>query len=69
MLLEADWLDARELGPTLEYVRKWAPEHWPLAFHGNMHTLSQRDFRFLEEEMRRVAKHREKEAINPELTP
>ena len=39
VLEEEEWLDARELGPTLEYVRKWPPESWPLAFQGNMHRV------------------------------
>ena len=64
VLEEEEWLDARELGPTLEYVRKWPPESWPLAFQGNMHLLSQRDFHLLEEEMRRVAQKRQGEVSN-----
>jgi hypothetical protein len=48
------WLDARQIGPTLEYVKKWAPEDWPLAFIGMLHIVPQRDFTYLEDEMRRL---------------
>jgi hypothetical protein len=48
------WLDARQIGPTLEYVKKWAPEDWPLAFIGMLHIIPQRDFTYLEDEMRRL---------------
>ncbi len=55
MVLDEDiWLDALQIGPSLEYVKKWAPEDWPLAFAGMLHILPQRDFTYLEEEMRRV---------------
>lgn len=55
VVLDEDlWLDARQVGPTLEYVKKWAPEDWPLAFIGMLHIIPQRDFTFLEDEMRRL---------------
>ncbi len=56
---EADWLDAREIGPRLLYVRRWIPEDWPLAFfQAQLHLLPQQDFRLLEDEMRRLATRR-----------
>ena len=55
IVLDKDlWLDALQIGPSLEYVKKWAPEDWPLAFAGMLHIIPQRDFSYLEEEMRRV---------------
>jgi hypothetical protein len=55
LVLDEDlWLDARQIGPTLEYVKKWAPEDWPLAFIGMLHIIPQRDFTYLEDEMRRL---------------
>ena len=55
VLLEADqFIDALEVGPRLDYVRKWAPEDWHLAFLGPLHILPQRDFSFIEEEMKRI---------------
>jgi predicted RNA-binding protein len=57
VVLDQDlWVDALQVGPTLEYVRKWAPEDWPLAFLGMVHIIPQRDFGYLEEEMRRAAR-------------
>jgi len=55
VLPEEQWLDALDIGPRLEYVRRWTPEMWYLAFfQGQLHLLPQRDFHFLEEEMRKV---------------
>ncbi len=48
-----DYVDATEIGPTLEYVKKWPAEHWPLAFFGMLHIVPQRDFNLLEEEIRK----------------
>ena len=56
-VLETDqYLDSLQIGPSLEYVKRWAPEHWEMAFYGMLHIIPQRDFNFLEEEMRRVRK-------------
>ena len=54
VLAEEEFLDARELGPRLEYVRKWPPEYWLLAFQGNLHVLPKNDFELLEQEMQKV---------------
>jgi hypothetical protein len=56
VLDEDRYLDAYQIGPTLEYVKKWAPEQWPLAFFGMLHIIPQRDFNYLEEEMRRTVR-------------
>jgi hypothetical protein len=53
-LEDEQFLDAREIGPRMEYVRRWPPEYWPLAFQGNLHILPKSDFELLEEEMRKV---------------
>ena len=47
-------IDAYQVGPTLEYVKRWIPEHWDLAFFGMVHILSQRDFDLLEGELKRA---------------
>lgn len=55
VVLDADRrICAYEIGPSLEYVKKWAPEHWELAFFGMLHIIPQRDFNLLEEEMRKL---------------
>lgn len=46
-------LDARLIAPRMEYVKKWPPEQWPLAFQGLLHLIPKADFALLEEEMRR----------------
>ena len=51
-------LDERELVPAvelvaeLEHARKWPAEHWPLAFQGQLRTVSDADARLIEERMR-----------------
>ncbi len=54
VLGDEQFLDAREIGPRMEYVRRWPPEHWPLAFQGNLHILPKSDFELLEQEMKKV---------------
>lgn len=53
-LEDEQFLDAREIGPRMEYVRRWPPEYWPLAFQGNLHILPKSDFELLEQEMHKV---------------
>ena len=54
VLEEGDWLKASELAYRLEYVRKWPPEEWRIAFQGHLHQLSQKDFKLVEDEIRRA---------------
>ena len=56
VLDEMNYIDALILAPRLDYVKRWAPEDWPLAFHDKLHLLPQRDFRLIEGEMKRVSK-------------
>ncbi len=46
-------IDARLIAPRMEFVKKWPPEEWPLAFIGLLHLVPKRDFQLLEAEMRR----------------
>ena len=62
VLAEDDYLDARDIAPTLEYVKKWPPERWDLAFFGMLHIIPQRDFNLLEEEMKKVEAEAKKRA-------
>jgi hypothetical protein len=52
VLDEQRWLPAQELAAQLEHVRKWPPEHWKLAFQGQLRTISEADSRLLSERMR-----------------
>lgn len=54
VLEEEDYVDGYQVGPTLEYVRKWPPDRWPLAFFGMLHIIPQRDFNFIEDELKRA---------------
>lgn len=56
VLEELDWAPAKELAYRLEYVRKWSPELWTLAFQGHLHQLAQKDFKLVEDELRRSRK-------------
>ena len=60
VLDEDDYIDGLLLGPRLEYVKRWAPERWHLAFIDTLHLLPQRDFRLIEGEMKRVLRERRK---------
>jgi hypothetical protein len=43
VLDEADWIDAEPLAGELEHVSKWPPEHWTLAFQGQIRPVSEHD--------------------------
>jgi hypothetical protein len=58
VLDETDYIDALEVGPRLEYVKRWPPERWPLAFHDTLHLLPQKDFRLIEGEMKKIVSRR-----------
>jgi predicted RNA-binding protein len=49
ILDEADWVPAKDLAYRLDYVRKWPPEHWTLAFQGHIHMLNRNDFAIVED--------------------
>ena len=48
---ESNAIDATYIAPSLEYLKKWLPYHWELAFYESMHILSARDFKLIESEM------------------
>jgi hypothetical protein len=58
VLDEPDWVPAKDLAYRLDYVRKWPPEHWTLAFQGHLHQLAQKDFKLIEDELRRTRRRR-----------
>jgi hypothetical protein len=43
VLDEPDWVPAEALAGELEHVRKWPPEHWTLAFQGQLRAVSEHD--------------------------
>ena len=55
VLDEDQFMDALQLAPRLDYVRRWAPENWYLAFaQSTMHILPKKDFVLVEQEMRKI---------------
>lgn len=55
VLEEENFIKAGLIAPRLDYLRKWAPEDWPLAFVGNLHLMSKADFMLLEGEIKRAS--------------
>lgn len=51
-----DYLDVRQLGPAMQYTKKWPAEHWRLAFQGNLHRIPKEDYDMLVGEMQAVTK-------------
>jgi hypothetical protein len=43
VLDEPDWVPAEELAPALAHTAKWPPEHWTLAFQGQIRAVSEHD--------------------------
>ncbi len=64
-----EYLDARQIAPRMLYVKRWAPEDWPLAFQGQVHLLSSQDFQLIEHEMRRTAERRSRRPEQPPRRP
>lgn len=58
VLDDADWVPAKELAYRLDYVRKWPPEHWTLAFQGHIHALPRADFQIIEDAIASTARRR-----------
>jgi hypothetical protein len=55
VLDESDWIPAESLAGELEHVRKWPPEHWTLAFQGQIRPVSEHDAALLTDRMAAVA--------------
>jgi hypothetical protein len=62
-------LDARQIAPRMLYVKRWAPEDWPLAFQGQIHLLSSQDFQLIEHEMKRTIDRRSRRREQPPSRP
>ena len=55
VLPKDDYIDANQLAPRLDYVRKWTPEAWYIAFaQTNLHLLPKKDFQLVEQEMKKL---------------
>ena len=54
VLDEPQYIRAGLLAHRLDYVRRWPPENWYMAFQGNLHLLPKNDFFIIEEEMKKM---------------
>ena len=54
VLDEPQYIQAGLLAHRLDYVRRWPPENWYMAFQGNLHLLPKNDFFIVEEEMKKM---------------
>lgn len=51
ILPEDRLVPAEELATELEHVRKWPPDHWHLAFQGQLRTIGEADAELLRERL------------------
>jgi predicted RNA-binding protein len=51
VLPEKEFVPAEELVNELEHVRKWPPDHWHLAFQGQLRTIGDGDAALLRERL------------------
>lgn len=54
VLDEEQYINAGLLAHRLDYIRRWPPENWYMAFQGNLHLLPKNDFFLIEEEMKKL---------------
>ncbi len=52
----ADWVPAEQLHEQLEFPRRWPPEHWKLAFQGNIRAWPDADYDVVEAALRRAGR-------------
>ena len=69
MLEEEQYITAGLLAHRLDYIRRWPPENWYMAFQGNLHLLPKGDFFLIEEEMQKLKFGREYVLEQPAPTP
>ena len=67
ILKDEQFIDANLLAPRLEYIKRWNPEDWYMAFQGNLHLLPKNDFTLIEGEMKRL--HFGKSYVPADFTP
>jgi hypothetical protein len=51
---KGDYVPMADLVPLLEYPKRWPPEHWTLAWQGNVHVLSDDDYQIIEDAVRGI---------------
>jgi hypothetical protein len=56
VLMPDQFVSAEKLLPDLDWVKKWPGGHWHLAFQGNVHVLSDKDFATIESAIEAASK-------------
>ena len=54
VLEEEQFIDAHQVAPRMDFVKKWIPEWWPLAFIGDLHIIPKKDLTMIEDEMKKM---------------
>ena len=54
VLDEPEYIDAHQIVPRMDFVKKWIPEFWPLACVGDLHIIPKADLFLIEGEMERL---------------
>ena len=67
ILEDHQFIDANLVAPRLEYVKRWNPEDWYMAFQGNLHLLPKNDFTLIEEGRKKL--HFGKGYVPPDFIP
>ncbi len=52
VLTPDQYLDVKQIAPQMQYPKKWPPEHWRLAFQGNLHQIPREDHDLIVSEMK-----------------
>jgi hypothetical protein len=55
ILEDEEFVPAESVKDDLEHIRKWPPEHWKLAFQGQLRTVSDADAELLMDRLRVAA--------------
>lgn len=58
VLKEEQFIHANFIAPRMDFVRRWTPELWHLAFQGNLNLVSKYDFALIETEMIRIRRNK-----------
>ncbi|MQF64556.1 EVE domain-containing protein [SAR202 cluster bacterium AC-409-J13_OGT_754m] len=53
ILAENQFIEAQHIAPRMDYIKRWTPELWHLAFQDTVHLISKADFYLIEHEMLR----------------
>lgn len=55
-LPEEAWLDAEPYHDRFEWTQRWPRENWTLAYQGNLHEITEADYKLLRSDLEKAAK-------------